>query len=70
MATMRKDLFPKLVAAYEIWTVTGNSLALEQLTNEATAHWRTLAEKMLEIYREQGPACQPALITLIEANTL
>ena len=70
MANMRKDLFPKLVAAYEIWTVTGNTRALEQLTDEAAAHWQGLAEKMLEIYRKQGPECQPALISLIEANTL
>ena len=70
MANMRKDLFPKLVAAYEIWTVTGNTRALEQLTDEAAAHWQVLAEKMLDIYREQGPECQSALISLIEANTL
>ena len=70
MANMRKDLFPKLVAAYEIWTVTGNTRELAQLTDEATAHWQGLAEEILAIYREQGPECQPALISLIEANTL
>jgi hypothetical protein len=70
MANMRKDLFPKLVAAYEIWAVTGNSSALEQLTDEAAAHWQVLAEKMLATYREQGPECQPALISLVEAHTL
>jgi hypothetical protein len=70
MANIRKDLFPELVTAYEIWTVTGATQALEQLTGEATAHWQKLAEEMLGIYREQGPECQPALISLIEANTL
>jgi hypothetical protein len=70
MANMRKDLFPELVAAYEIWTVTGNTQALEQLTGEAVAHWQRLAEEILGIYREQGPESQPALISLIEANTL
>jgi len=70
MANMRKDLFPRLKAAYEAWTVTGNTRELEQLTGEATAHWQRLAEEMLEIYREQGPRCQPALISLIERNTL
>lgn len=70
MANMRKDLFPRLMTAYETWTVTGNTRELEQLTGEATAHWQRLAEEMLEIYREQGPGCQPALISLIEANTL
>jgi hypothetical protein len=70
MTTMRKELFPKLVAAYETWTVTGNTQKLEQLTDEASAHWLGLAEKMLATYREQGPECQPALISLIETNTL
>jgi len=70
MANMRKALFPRLVAAYEVWTATGNTRGLEQLTDEATVHWQRLAEEMLEIYREQGPGCQPALISLIEANTL
>ena len=70
MANIRKDLFPELMTAYEIWTVTGATQALEQLTGEATAHWQKLAEEMLGIYREQGPECQPALISLIEANTL
>jgi hypothetical protein len=70
MTNMRKDLFPKLVAAYEVWTVSGNSQELEILVGEATSHWQMLSEKMLGIYREQGQECQPALISLIESNTL
>ena len=70
LANMRKALFPGLMAAYETWTVTGNTRALEQLTGEAAAHWQRLADKMLDIYREQGPGCQPALVALIEKNTL
>jgi hypothetical protein len=70
LATMRKDLFPKLLDAYEGWTVTGNTRSLEQLTDEAAAHWQLLAEKMLATYREQGRECQQALISVIEANTL
>ena len=70
LTNMRKDMFPKFVAAYEGWTVTGNTQELEQLTGEAAVHWQGLAEAMLGIYREQGNECQPALIALIEANTL
>ena len=70
MAHMRKELFPKLLAAYEIWTVTGNTRALQALTDEAAAHWQMLAEKMLAIYRQQGHESQQALISLIKANTL
>jgi hypothetical protein len=70
MTSMRKDLFPELLAAYEIWTVTGRTLELEELARQAAAHWQMLAGKILDLYREQGCACQPALIALIEANTL
>jgi hypothetical protein len=70
MTSMRKDLFPELLAAYEIWTVTGRTHELEQLAGEAAAHWQMLAEKILDLYREQGCAFQPALNSLIEANTL
>ena len=70
MANMRKDLFPKLIAAYEIWTITGNTRELEQLTGEAAAHWQKLAGEILVTYREQGDTCHATLISLIEANTL
>jgi hypothetical protein len=70
LANMRKQLFPELVAAYEGWAVSGNTRQLERLTGEAVNHWQMLAEKMLGVYRKQGRECQPALISLIEANTL
>jgi len=70
MNNMRKDLFPKLVAAYDIWADSGNTQELERLAGEAAAHWQMLSAKMLGIYREQGSECQPTLISLIEANTL
>ena len=70
MTNIRKELFPKLLAAYETWTVTGNTQALEQLAAQAAAHWQLLAEKMLRVHQQQGHDCQPALIELIEAHTL
>ena len=70
MTNMRKDLAPKLVAAYEIWAISGDTQVLEELAAESAAHWQGLAEKMLVLYREQGHESHPALIALIEANTL
>ena len=70
MTNMRKDLFPKLLAAYEIWAITGNTRNLEELAGQAAAHWQQLAEKILLLYREQGHECQSQLIALIEANSL
>ena len=70
MTNIRKELFPKLLAAYKSWTVTGNTQALEQLAAQAAAHWQLLAEKMLRVHQQQGHDCQAALIELIEAHTL
>ena len=70
MTTMRKDLAPKLVAAYEIWAHGGDTQELEELATESAAHWQGLAEKLLQLYGEQGQECHPELISLIEANTL
>ena len=70
MTNMRKDLAPKLVAAYEIWATSGDTQFLDELAKESAAHWQRLAEKMLELYLEQGHDCHPALISLIEENTL
>ena len=70
MTNMRKELAPKLVAAYEIWALSGDTQDFEELAKESAAHWQGLAEKILELYREQGHECHAALISLIEANTL
>jgi hypothetical protein len=70
MTSLRKDLFPKLLAAYEIWAITGNTRTLEQLTGQAAVHWQVLAEKILQLYREQGRECQSQLVSLIETNSL
>ena len=70
MTNIRKQLAPRLVAAYEMWALGGDTQELEQLADESAAHWQQLAEQLLKLYREQGNDCHPALISLIEANTL
>lgn len=70
MTNMRKQLAPQLVSAYEIWALSGDAQELEELAKESASHWQGLAEKILELYREQGHEYHAALILLIEANTL
>ena len=70
LSSMRKALFPQLLAAYEIWTVTRNVRELEQLTRRAVAHWTLLAGDLLDQFDNQGTDCQQQLIATIEANTL
>lgn len=70
LSNMRKELFPRLLAAYEIWTVTGNIRELEQLCNRARGHWTQLARELLDLYAAHGTACRQQLVDTIEANTL
>lgn len=70
MTNMRKDLFPELVSAYEIWSVTGDCKELHQLLARATAHWQALATDLLELFDEQQADCRQALVRAIESRTL
>lgn len=68
LTSMRRQLSPGLVAAYEEWTRTGSTTLLERHATGAAVHWQRLAESLLENYRKQGDRCQQALISSIEQN--
>jgi hypothetical protein len=70
MSNMRKELFPELVCAYEIWSATGDSGELQSVAGQAGAHWQSLATGMLEVFNTQQAACQQSLIHMIENHTL
>ncbi len=70
MSNMRKELFPAVVSAYENWSVTGDTRELEQLADEAVAHWQSLAEECLELHEGNKDNREPALISAIESKTL
>ncbi len=70
MSSMRKDLFPELVSAYEIWTVTGDYRELQRLVTRAASHWQELATDILELFSAQRDSCQRALIKTVESRTL
>jgi len=70
LSSMRKELFPQLLAAYEIWTITGNTRELEQLCYRSAAHWTTLAGRLLDLFDRQGTGCRQQLIATIESNQL
>ncbi|MGB5261905.1 MAG: Sfum_1244 family protein [Gammaproteobacteria bacterium] len=70
MSNMRKELFPELVSAYEIWSATGDSGELQSVAEHARAHWQSLATGILEIFTTQQAACQQSLVHAIENRTL
>lgn len=70
LSNMRKELFPQLLAAYEIWTVTGRTRELEQLCERAAEHWSALAGELLDLFGTHGTDARQRLIATVEANTL
>ena len=70
MSNMRRELFPGLVSAYEIWSATGDSSELQAVTEGAVDHWQALAEELLGVYDDTQDKPGQALIRTIEARTL
>ena len=70
LSHMRKQMFPKLISAYETWSITADTSELKELTKQAAGHWGDLADKMLHAYRMHGNQCQPSLVALVEAHIL
>ena len=70
MSNMRRELFPELVSAYEIWSATGETGELQQVADRALPHWQALAAELLEIAGKRQDDCRQALIQAIESRTL
>jgi hypothetical protein len=51
---MRKELFPRLAAAYDRWLVDGALGEFRDLIPGARVHWQNIAEEMLAIF-DRGP---------------
>jgi hypothetical protein len=70
LSNMRKELFPRLLSAYEIWKISASTRELESLTSTAAAHWQALAQRLLESFRGKNTANAARLVTIVEAHTL
>ena len=70
LSSMRRELFPELVSAYEIWSATGDTGELQQVTERALPHWQALATELLDIAGARQDDCAQALIQTIESRTL
>jgi len=67
---MRRELFPRLVSAYEIWKISGRRHDLEKLLEIAATHREALGKRLIGLYREQGASCEKQLVSMIETHTL
>ncbi len=51
LSSLRKQLFPALLEAYETWRVDGDARVFAREAERGARHWRAVAEDALEIYR-------------------
>jgi hypothetical protein len=70
LTSLRRLLFPSLVAAYEQWTQTGALEPLRELTEEGRSHWSVLAREILALHEYGTDGLAQAITTLVETRTL
>jgi hypothetical protein len=51
--TMRKEIFPALVTAYQAWLDGDSGKLLKETVKRGAEHWQKQAENALEIYRNR-----------------
>ena len=70
LSNMRRELFPQLVSAYEIWAATGDTAELLKASETSTAHWQALALETIDTYNADPAACMQDLVNTIERRPL
>ncbi len=62
---MRREIFPRLLAAGETWAASGDAEPVAAAVAAGAAHWQAQAQHLLELHRRHGPAAgaQIAAIT-------
>ncbi len=66
---MRRQLFPDLVAAYEVWADRADPGALKRTAEEGKERWLEQARTILDLYRQHGPDCAGPIEALQPAST-
>lgn len=67
---MRRELFPSLVQAYQLWVTQGNWDALQRCANQGKQHWAEVAQALLTLYKKDNEDFPAQANLLIEGNRL
>jgi len=67
LRALRRELFPRAVAAYEHWIANGTLAPLRSLVPTGADHWQAMATEILRIY-EQGNENLPKAIEHLMAQ--
>lgn len=68
LTSLRRSLFPSLVAAYEHWTHTGELAALRRLTEAGRTHWLALAREILGLHEHGTNNVAQKITALVESR--
>jgi hypothetical protein len=69
LTSLRRMLYPGLLAAYAHWEQTGDLDRLLQLTEAGRRHWISLAQEILALHGTRDGDLQREITTLVENNT-
>jgi hypothetical protein len=69
LTSLRKMLFPSLLAAYAHWEQTGDPGRLAQLTEAGRNHWMSLAREIVALNGAREDDLQHKITTLVESST-
>jgi len=69
LTSLRKELFPSLIGAYEAWRRAGDTAEIAKVAAKGRRHWQGLAEQMIELHFAKRRDA-PALRELVEQGQL
>lgn len=52
---MRKEIFPGLMQAYDIWRLDGDSVPLREIADRGSRHWQRVGLEMIRFHQRHGP---------------
>lgn len=70
LTSMRKFLYPGLLAAYDDWDRTGDPGTLLETARSGGSHWAKLASEIVSLYNAGDADLKTEIVSLVEANTL
>jgi len=70
LTPLRRDMAPRLMAAYRDWHASGDTRAFADYLDRAVPHWQGLAESLLAHHAAHGLAGGEAAMRLIDDNPL
>jgi len=67
---MRKELFPGLLDAYQLWQSKGEQKPLEKMVQQGKQHWADVARHITDIFQAMGPESETEIAAYVKKNIL